>query len=171
MTLVSELCSLVCFSCCVKRISKGKRKKKLWIDLMGEKGDWLVIDFESPDSPLRKNETRPDFPFAGDTGGIPSAQGKNDPSRIVPIEIRGGGSKSNSKISSQIQSAADWVDRNIDATFHPSLVPIYLGPIDNQVWNQMKKNKAFRIRFRGQREIINLIQSGENLPKPSRSSP
>lgn len=171
MTLVSELLSIVSFSCCVKKISKGKRKKKLWIDLMSDKVDWLVIDFDNPDSPLRKNETRPDFLFATDTGGIPSTQRQNDPGRMVPIEISGGGSKSISKISSQLQSAADWVDRNVDSTLHPSLIPVYLGPIDNHVWNQMKKNKNFRIQFRGQREIINVIQSGDKLPKPARSSP
>lgn len=79
MTIVSALRSIVSFSCCVKSISKGKGKKKLWIDLMHEKRDWLVIDFDNSDSPLRKNETRPDFLFAGDTGGIPSTQNQEDP--------------------------------------------------------------------------------------------
>lgn len=164
MTAVLNLRSSIPHTCCVMTINKKKGDTISKINLKSETGDWLVIDFDKPGSPLKMADTRPDYLFVSDRGGVKMIKGQTNPGRLVPIEMSQGRSKNLRKLSSQLQAAINWVESVLDEKHKPTLVPIFVGTMNHHVWNQLKRRSEYRVAFRGQKVTIRRINSGNSIP-------
>ena len=164
MSLVSEVRRKVKPSCCKRAVRQGK-DKQLWVDLSGEPGDWLVVKLDGDDSPMDENKKRPDFLFVSDTRRSAKSQEQAGPGRLSPIEVSKGKAKKMSEIRPQLQACADWVAQTIDTKFHPRLVPVYLGALGRHEQMELRLKRS-QVRFRGQSQIIQRMNSGQPLPDP-----
>ena len=90
MKIVASIRELVDSACCVKKISKGSGKNKISISLKSEKPGFLVVDFDSPNSPIPVSQNRPDFLFVSDSGGKTISKKKGNSGRLIPIELSAG---------------------------------------------------------------------------------
>ena len=165
MTMVSELRGSVDSACCVKSISRTENGEKLSLDISGEKGDHVVIDFDAPEL-LMGEHKRPDFLFVSNAGGSANSSDPNLLGRIVPIELSTGRSKSVKEIRKQLQAGLDWVDRRIDQRYKPSLVPVFVGRLDSRERGKIRMG-AEKVRFRGKKKIIQIASNEQKLPKPT----
>lgn len=162
MKIVASIRELVDSACCVKKISKGSGKNKISISLKSEKPDYLVLDFDSPNSPIPISQDRPDFLFVSDTGGKTVSKKKGDPGRLIPIEISAG-QKTATKVRNQLQAGVNWVVRNIDSELDPTLIPVYLGKMGKIERSKLRK-PGWRIKFRDKYKFVEPISVGEKLP-------
>lgn len=162
MKIVASIRELVGSACCVKKISKGSGKNKISISLKSEKPGYLVVDFDSPISPIPISQIRPDFLFASDTGGKTISKKKGDPRRLIPIEISTG-PKTATKVRDQLQAGVNRVVSNINSELDPKLIPVYLGKMGKIERSKLRK-PGWRIKFRDKYKFVEPISVGEKFP-------
>lgn len=118
------------------------------VSLKGAPSPRLIIDFDKPGSPLGQSDTRCDFLFI--------AEDNDESGWVAPLELKSGGLDASQAIK-QLRAGARVAEEIV-----PQDEPVRFRPIAaHQGIHRAEliklRNKASRIRFRGQMEYARLM--------------
>ena len=136
-----------------QKIPREKIKnRQCHISLEGAPQSHLVINFDKPDSPLGKNQTKCDFLFI--------AESEKDHAWVVPIELKKKELRAD-KVIKQLQSGARVAEKLVPSDIAVMFRPVIAsGSCHRHELNILKNQK---IRFRDCSEIARRIKCGGKL--------
>ena len=117
----------------------------------------LVVDFDKPGAPVRRDGRKCDYLFIadGEQGGA---------GWVAPLELKRGSLRA-SEVVAQLRAGAEIADRLVPRGLQPAFRPtVAFGSIRKLERNALREPRN-RIVFRGQQELVRQIKCGDRLIK------
>lgn len=136
-------------------LASRMRKEGCAVSLKDAPRERLVVDFDKPGAPVRRDGRKCDYLFIAD--------GKQDGAGwVAPLELKRGALRT-SEVVAQLRAGAETADGLVPGGLRPAFRPTAAFGSIRKLERDALREPRNRIAFRGQLEPVRLMKCGDRL--------